>query len=573
MKAMKFAMPLSFFWSMTQQQPYQIILLSIIIGLIFHGTTCAETLFDIGWMRQIGTTGEDKSYSIAVDASGNIYITGATNDSLFDTNAGNEDVFLTKYDPTGNCLWSRQIGSSATDVSYALTVDTTGNVYISGCSSTLGGSNVGGCDDFLIQYDAEGNQGWSQRVGSQKDDSSQAIAVDPSGNIYISGKSRGKIGGTTNKGGDDTFLSKFNATGTCLWTRSKGTTFNDESNAVTVDASGNVYISGYTRGILGGPNSGGCDAFLFKYDETGKELWLRPVQFGTSGDDYSNSMTVDASGNIYITGYTTGSLDGTNAGGEDVFLRKYDGAGNCLWGRQFGTPDNDKSYCVAVNSLDHIYISGVTSGTFDNSINAGGEDAFLICYDTDGTLLWSRQIGTEGNDVSRSVAIDASGNPCITGYTNGCFTGTNAEGNDAFIIKFQQDTCILLVPGDANRDNKVDVGDLGILAANYGQSNASVEQGDFNKDGIVDVGDLGILAANYGYGTPGTVTNFNADYARAFGETVDEDNSVDNDINGTDNSACSALGLPLMVGVVLACLFSSGLKIEENEKMISQEDE
>jgi hypothetical protein len=145
--------------------------------------------------------------------------------------------------------------------------------------------------------------------------------VDASGNAYISGHTDGDLGGL-NAGDRDVFLSKFDSSGAELWTTQIGTSGYDESLSVAVDASGNAYVSGVTRGDLGGPSAGYYDAFLSKFDSDGNEVWT--AQIGTDVNDGAHSVALDASGNAYISGYTYGDFGGANAGGRDVFLVKYE---------------------------------------------------------------------------------------------------------------------------------------------------------------------------------------------------------------------------------------------------------
>ena len=123
------------------------------------------------------------------------------------------------------------------------------------------------------------------------------------------------------------------------WTRQLGTSSTDRSNGVSADGLGNVYISGCTDGSLGGPNAGGDDAFVSKYDAAGTLQWTR--QLGTSSTDLSHGVSADGLGNVYISGYTDGSLGGPNAGSYDAFVSKYDAAGTLQWTRQLGTSATD----------------------------------------------------------------------------------------------------------------------------------------------------------------------------------------------------------------------------------------
>jgi hypothetical protein len=240
-----------------------------------------------------------------------------------------------------NVAWSRQIGTSAIDESRSVAVDGSGNAYISGFTrGSLGGANAGDCDAFLTKYSSAGDLVWSRQIGTSPRDISSSVAVDASGNAYISGESAGSLGGP-NAGGLDAFLIKYSSAGNLLWTRQIGTSTSDWSNSVAVDASGNAFISGLTYGSLGGPNAGSADAVLIKYSSAGDLVWSR--QIGTSSTDESWSVAVDASGNAYISGETAGNLGGPNAGGRDAFLSKYSSAGDLVWSRQIGTLNSDEA--------------------------------------------------------------------------------------------------------------------------------------------------------------------------------------------------------------------------------------
>ena len=209
------------------------------------------------------------------------------------------------------------------------------------------------------------------------------------------------------------------------WIRQLGANDYYSSRAVAVDRSDNVFISGFTDG---------WDAFVAKYDTFGNLLWTE--QLGTSDSDYSLSVAVDGSGNAFNTGWTYGSLAEPNdVGGRDAFLAKYDASGNLLWTEQLGTSADDYSLSVAVDELGNLFISGDTSGSLEGS-NAGVGDAFVAKYDTLGNLLWTEQLGTSDNDYSTSVAVDDAGNVFISGHTYGAIDGTSVRGGDAFLVRF-----------------------------------------------------------------------------------------------------------------------------------------
>jgi hypothetical protein len=287
-------------------------------GILLAGQAAAEQPYEIAWVRQLGTSGLDMSWGVSADGLGNVYISGYTSGDLAGSNAGYEDAFLAKYDAVGTLLWTRQLSTTDWDGSYGVSADGLGNVYISGPSTgSLGGPNAGLDDAFVAKYDTAGNLLWTRQLGTSDMDVSQGVSADALGSVYISGLTDGSLGGP-NAGRRDAFVSKYDAAGTLLWTRQLGTDWFDASYAVSADGMGNVYISGYTSGDLVGPNAGGSDAFVAKYDAAGTLLWTR--QLGTSDSDDSYDVWADTLGNVYISGATGGSLGGPNAGGGDAWV-------------------------------------------------------------------------------------------------------------------------------------------------------------------------------------------------------------------------------------------------------------
>jgi len=405
------------------------------MGSFAAGAARAEDAYPLAWVRQLGTNTTDYSRSVAVDGSDNTYISGITYGSLGGPNVGKQDAFLAKYDATGALLWTRQLGTTGPDESNSVAIDLSGNVYISGRTlGSLGGLNAGSDDVFVAKYNNSGGLLWTRQLGTGGLDYSWSVAIDNSGSAYITGYTTGNLGGL-NAGMADVFLAKYDSSGSLLWTRQLGTSSNDFGNAVAVDGLGNAYVSGITYGSLAGPNAGGSgDAFLTKYDSSGTLLWTR--QFGTNNFDESNSVAIDYSGNVYISGRTAGSLGGPSAGGWDAFLAKYDCSGVFLWARQLGTNSDDYSSSVAIDGSGNAYISGPTDGSL-GGLNMGGTDAFLAKYNSSGALLWTYQmIGTEDPFGEVSNATDGSGNIYITANTTASLGGQNAGGSDAFLAKF-----------------------------------------------------------------------------------------------------------------------------------------
>ena len=182
---------------------------------------------------------------------------------------------------------------------------------------------------------------------------------------------------------DDASTSTGNTT-TSLWTKQLGTSSSDGGSGVTTDSSGNVYVTGYTLGGLdGNTNSGSYDMFLVKYNSSGTKQWTK--QLGSSGWDWGNGVTTDSSGNIYVTGYTNGGLDGnTNSGYGDIFLVKFNSSGTKQWTKQLGTSSSDSGNGVITDSSGNIYVTGYTLGGLDGNTSSGNKDIFLVKYNSDG---------------------------------------------------------------------------------------------------------------------------------------------------------------------------------------------
>lgn len=395
-------------------------------------------------VRQAGTTATDSARGVALDSSGNIYLAGSTLGALDgNLSAGGEDLFLLKYAPTGILLWSRQFGTVAGDAANAVAVDSSGNVYVAGFTlGSLPGApvgNSGGSDLLLIKYDGDGNRLWVRQLGSAGTDEARGVAVDAGGNAYVAGLTSATLPGigNVNAGGEDLFLVKYDATGVLLWTRQFGTVAADRAEGVTVAGGGAIVVAGLTFGTFSGNlSSGGNDAFLIAYGADGTRQWVR--QFGTVAGDAAQAVAADASEGVYVAGTTLGRLDGAvNAGGSDLFVARYDSAGNRQWSRQLGSIGTDSALGVAAGARGDVYLTGSTSSALDGNLSAGGEDLYLVKYDPLGNKQWSRQFGSVGNELGRAIAVDRGGNAFVGGGTTAALPGQiSAGGEDLFLVKY-----------------------------------------------------------------------------------------------------------------------------------------
>lgn len=451
------------------------VLVFIFYYLTLTPTPCLSQPPNYLWAKNIGSTGTDYGQSIAVDDSGNSYITGyfnGTADFNPDTGTANltsfglDDIFFAKYDANGNYLWAKSIGGSGYDRGTNILVDGSGNILVTGFfyvtvdfdpdTGNASLASVGYSDIFFAKYDANGNYLWAKSIGSTADDWSNSIAVNRSGNVYITGAFNDTAdfdpgAGTANlisMGFFNIFFAKYDANGNYLWAKSIGSTSNGYGNSITVDPSspdGNIYITGNFYGTADfDPGTatvnlmsvGLYDIFLAKYDANGNYLWAKGV--GSTGDDIGYGIAMDNSRNSYITGYfyntadfdpDTGTSNLTSVGSEDIFFAKYDTNGNYLWAKSVGSTGSDISYSIAVNPYlpgGNFYITGYFGGTSDfdpgadtvNLTSAGLSDIFFAKYDANGNYLWAKSIGGADYDIGYGIAADRDslgGNTYITG--------------------------------------------------------------------------------------------------------------------------------------------------------------
>jgi len=378
-------------------------------------------------------------------------------------------ILLYAQDPAW--LWAKSAGGISMDYPQSIAVDASGNIYMAGCfySPTLilgldTLRRIGKIDIFLVKYDANGNVLWAKSTGGLEKDCAMSIALDATGNPYVVGffESSTITFDTivlTNVGNGDLFVAKYDTSGDVLWAKSAGGLDRDAAYSVAVDVSGNAYVTGefYSSIMSFGSNSlsnaGECDIFVAKYDSEGTIVWT--VRSGETGFDKARSIAVDASANIFLTGFfdspllIVGSDTLFNEGMEDVFLAKFNVNGNVLWANRIGDSLNEFDPYLAVEPSGNIYLTGTfnsTTLTFGNTIlvNQGAVDIFLTKYDSSGHILWATDAGSWGCEYPKSIAVDADGCAYVWGDFNyisitfGTITLTNnhSPSSDMFLAKF-----------------------------------------------------------------------------------------------------------------------------------------
>ena len=218
----------------------------------------------------------------------------------------NADIFLTKYNQHGDHVWSRQIGSTADDVSFAVTTDSQGNTYVTGFTQGIlhGESNAGGLDVFLIKFSSQGRELWRRQLGSAGDETGLAITTDEEANVYLTGQTNGNLGDFINKGGKDLFIAKYDAQGEQQWIHQSGTAQDDLGTEISVDALGRLNLLSLTAT---GNSIEQSQRFLNRFhSETGQQLWSQPLENPSLEHQV---LALDYTGNAFLAGKEVADSD------------------------------------------------------------------------------------------------------------------------------------------------------------------------------------------------------------------------------------------------------------------------
>jgi hypothetical protein len=438
----------------------------------------------------LGGSGVDQGKSVAVDASGNIYVAGATTSSDFPTTVGvvqsslngGNDVFVTKLDPNGGALvYSTYLGGSGDEQATHIAIDSAGNSYVTGVTgstnfpTTLGAlqtSLLGSNDAFVVKLDPTGTAlVYSTYLGGSDVDLGNSIAVDSSGNVYLVGQtvstdfpiSAGAF--QTTPGGDgDAFVTKLSGDGaTLVYSTLLGGSASDQGTGIAVDAAGAAYVTGTTSSTdfpttnpLQAAIAGSSDAFVTEVSPDGTSLIYSTFLGGTDSDAGAD-IVLDSSQDAFVTG-TTNSTDfpvlspyqAANAGGSDGFITKINAGGSALgWSTYLGGSGQDVPRAMALDSSGNVYVVGQTgSANFPkaNPLQSYllATDAFVTELDAGGaTLLFSTLLGGSGQERASAVAVDSAGNVYVTGLTDspdfptlaGSLQTSTAGAVDAFVVK------------------------------------------------------------------------------------------------------------------------------------------
>jgi uncharacterized delta-60 repeat protein len=374
----------------------------VIIKINSNGGTVWEKFYDGP------DNNRDIGRAIAVDADGNVFVTGES------YGAGNYDLLTLAFDSTGTLIWDHRYDGPAngTDGATAIAVDTSGNVYVTGYSDGDPNSVFRQDDYITIKYNSSGTVEWEMRYDGPGNyhDVAYSIAVDQNENVYVTGGSSG-VGGTTRY---DYATVKYNSGGNEIWVaRYNHNDFNDTANEIAIDDSNNIYVTGSSDGTsLGIPNYA-----TVKYNSAGNELWVSRYTGGGGGDE-PNAIFINGSNNIYVTGQSKNTASPNNY---DYLTINYNAAnGDTIWTARYNGPDDDTDVATSIASdlSGNLYVTGFSRG------NSTSYDYATIKYNSAGLQQWIiRYNGTgNGNDIANTVAVDNSGNIFVAGSSTGSAT-------------------------------------------------------------------------------------------------------------------------------------------------------
>ncbi len=341
---------------------------------------------------------DDKASSIVLDGSGNVYVTGTTTKSSDKTN---EDYCTIKYNSAGLQQWATAfVGpGGGTDRAVKVVVDASGNPIVTGrCYN--------GLDDDWVTIKYNTNTGaaiWTNFLDFIKNDRAENMTIDASGNVYVTGRARDI--------NYDVATRKIDANGNTLWTKFYAGAGDDRGRAIAVDATGNVYVAGEID-LNASSVVDLFDIFTLKYNSAGVQQWVKTYNGTGSGDDIANDLTLANSGEVIVVGYT--DVAAGTAIDLDYVTIKYDATGNLVYSKT--TPavgDDDEATCVVSNGNGVVTVSGGLSAVLLN------ENAVSIQYDSVGNQVFNKSFNGfgENRDAGNKLWADGLGNVYVVGYS------------------------------------------------------------------------------------------------------------------------------------------------------------
>lgn len=460
------------------------------------------------WAFKIGGGIDDAGKVVYTDSNGYAYVSGYFKGSNVDfdpgagtalmSSSGDKEAFVAKYTIGGQYVWAFKIGGANLDEA-AVTADGAGNVYVTGyfrganvdfdpgagtalltSNGEMGGDPGYGGDMFLAKYNSSGQYQWAFNVGGTSlGDNGMVLATDNANNVYVGGYFRespdfnpGAGVATLSAASGTMFIAKYNTNGQYQWAFNLG--LGNVDNApfgMKVDAAGNVYSTGFFQGVDQDFNpgagtaplssNGNLEVFVAKYNTNGQYQWAFAI--GGSGADVGRDIEIDNLGNVYVAG----DFEGTNidfnpspsaaalltANNHDVFIAKYNSAGQYQWAKRFGAGGYDISWSLTFAN-NHLFITGNFQNTInfdpagvDNIVSKGGNDIYVTKFDVNGNYVCAFGIGGTLNDEAYKIDSDGSGSLYVTGILSSANTDFNPStsvvnnlsssgSSDVFVAKY-----------------------------------------------------------------------------------------------------------------------------------------
>lgn len=421
----------------------------------------------------LGSNGTETIVSIAIDTSGNIYVTG-TLDGSFDvdpspsstvtlTRIAGVDIWIAKFNSSGEFIWGKVVGGTDGDLPYGIDVDSAGSAYVVGTfASTVdfdpsaGTANLtsqGNNDNFILKLTTDGNFAWVKQVGGINEERATGVTVDSADNVLVTGFFSGTVDfnpaplETTTIVGNyyaDIFILKLNSNGLYQWAKSVGTTDFDIGYAITTDASDNIYTTGIFRGSVDfDPGAGTTSltaeatyggAFILKLSSSGVFGFAK--SFDGTNQDQGMGIDVDGTGNVVVVGNYqltvdfdpgAGTANLTSPLSKSIFVVKLDNSGNYIWAKSIGNSGYEIPYDLKINSNNEIYLGGNFMSTVDFDPNAGtnnitaqnGQDSFVLKLNSSGNFIWVAPLYGDQSQQLRAMEITSGGYLLISGVFYG----------------------------------------------------------------------------------------------------------------------------------------------------------
>ncbi len=461
-------------------------LIIIFAGLLLSGPNLFAQAPEFAGAHKIGNNGDDEAYRVAIDKSGNIYVTGYFSDALdLDPGSGTSmayasgiyDLFLVKLNAQGQYIWGKTILGNNHALGYALCTDTNGNVYVggnfSGTADFNPGSGVsnlsssGATDIFIVKLDSGGDFTWVRSIGGTGGEGLNDIKTDPFGNVYATGTFQGTVDFNPGAGtfylnsvyNNNAFIFKLNPNGNLIWAKAIGSSGGSYGFKINIDLIGSIYVCGYFNGkadfdpgpdssFQSGYNSAGTP-YVLKLNNLGHFIWASILICSNHG--VARGIEIDDDFQVYLSGYYTGTMDFdpdtsdyilSSNYSENGYVCKLDSSGMLRWVHQLGSNNqSERIMRMEIVPGASLYITGFFRITidfnFDPTISEtrtanGWTDVFILKIDSAGKFKWVVAAGGGGLDIIEDIASDKNGELYAVGHYSG--TVDFNPGNDTFYL-------------------------------------------------------------------------------------------------------------------------------------------